>query len=367
MALKQRIVTLVESMKRRVSDHLTYIKYRKQFKQYLMINGYDTKKAIGEEEYIRVWKQLSDRVEPFSYRLFRNYCGNNPYIIPEDIGQTIIERVLNPLQFRKVYTDKNMFPIFVGTECVPKTVVCRINGGCLLDGNYRVVSDDDLPHILDRYGTLIIKPTVGGCSGRGVEKFVRGESGFEPPLSINIIKKYGGDFCLQEVIKQSPFLEGFCKTAVNTIRLVTYRSVRDDKVKVTAGVLRIGKEGNAVDNIHSGGRYVGIDVKTGQLGNLLYTADGQSTEIWNDVNFKNNTFVIPNWDKIIEFSIRVGERILHHRLLALDVALDEKNQPKLIEYNIGGFSYWLFLFTGQNVFGDETQDVIEYCKLRNKK
>jgi hypothetical protein len=84
------------------------------------------------------------------------------------------------------------------------------------------------------------------------------------------------------------------------------------------------------------------------------------------VDYKNNSFTIPNWEEIVRFSIRVGERILHHRLLALDVALDEHNRPKLIEYNIGGFSYWLFLFTGQSIFGNETQDVIEYCKSRNK-
>ena len=362
------VVTFIRRVIRFLSNLRMYFVYRNQFRHYIKINGFDAKKAPGEDEYKRVWRQLSNRVEPYSYRLFRNYCGDNPYIIPENIGLTIIEMVLNPLQYRAVYTDKNLFPLIVGKENVPKTVICRIGGGQLLDGNYNVISDDEANRLIEKYDSLIIKPSVGGSSGRGVKKVVNSENGKDtPPISISHLKNFGENFCLQETVVQSSFMKSFCKTAVNTIRLVTYRSVKDDKVKLTAAVLRIGKEGSSVDNIHSGGKYVGVDVNTGILGHALYTADGQSAETWNNVDFKNNTFTIPNWDEIIKFSIRVGEKILHHRLLALDVALNENNQPKLIEYNIGGFSYWLFLFTGQNIFGDETQDVIDYCKRYKKR
>lgn len=368
MKIRKVIAHFVKYILRYFSDYQMYRMCCNQFRNYIKINGFENKKAEGEDEYKHVWHQLSHRVEPYSYRLFRNYCGNNPYIIPEDIGHSIIERVLNPIPYRPVYTDKNMFPLIVGRENVPKTIICRINGGPLRDGDYNVISNVDAEQLIYSHDSFIIKPTVGGSSGRGVEKFVKTEKGkFTPPISKEYMMKYGNDFCLQETIKQSAFMSKFCKTSVNTMRLVTYRSVKDDRVMLSAGILRIGKEGYFVDNTHSGGRYVKIDVKTGLIGNILYNLERQkSSEKWNGVDFKRNTFIIPNWDEIVEFSIRIGTKILHHRLLALDIALDENNHPILVEYNIGGFSYGLFLSTGQDIFAGETLDVIEYCKGQDK-
>lgn len=368
MKIRQIIVNIIKRISRYFGDYQMYRVCCNQFKYYIKINGFYNKKAEGEDEYKRVWRQLTHRVEPYSYRLFRNYCGNNPYIIPEDIGHSILERVLNPIPYRPVYTDKNLFPLIVGRESVPKTVVCRINGGRLRDGDYNIISDIDAELLICGHDDLIIKPTVGGSSGRGVERFIKTEEGrFPPPLSMSYLMNYGNDFCLQETISQSAFMSFFCKSAVNTMRLVTYRSVKDDRVMLSAGILRIGKEGQFVDNTHSGGRYVKIDIKTGQIGNILYNLERQKcSEKWNGVDFKNNTFIIPNWDEIVDFTISIGERILHHRLLALDIALDENNHPILVEYNIGGFSYGLFLSTGQDIFTGETQDVIEYCISRDK-
>lgn len=34
--------------------------------------------------------------------------------------------------------------------------------------------------------------------------------------------------------------------------------------------------------------------------------------------------------------------------------------------NVGGFSWWLFLYTGQDVFTGETVKVIDYCLEKRK-
>lgn len=72
---------------------------------------------------------LCPRVEPYSYRFFRHFCGNNPNIVPEDIGRSYIEEVLNPVEYRPAYADKNLFPEIIGKNHVARTIVCRINGG----------------------------------------------------------------------------------------------------------------------------------------------------------------------------------------------------------------------------------------------
>ena len=56
--------------------------------------------------------------------------------------------------------------------------------------------------------------------------------------------------------------------------------------------------------------------------------------------------------------------MLHHRLLALDIMLDEQGNPKLIEVNVGGFSAWLFQYTNGSAFGQYTDEVISFFKKK---
>ena len=132
-------------------------------------------------------------------------------------------------------------------------------------------------------------------------------------------------------------------------------------------ILRIGKAGKYVDNAHSGGFFTGINKETGELDKYVIDQYGNKKEEWNGVNYMSNSLFIPNWDKILSFAKTVGNRILHHRLIALDIALDKNGNPVLVEYNLGLFSYWLFMYTNQEVFGEYTDEVIAYCKQQYRK
>jgi hypothetical protein len=57
----------------------------------------------GEAEYVKKWEQYSSRVETYSYRLYSPFVGLSINIIPEDIGHTYIEDVLNPSNIRLFY------------------------------------------------------------------------------------------------------------------------------------------------------------------------------------------------------------------------------------------------------------------------
>lgn len=43
------------------------------------------------------------------YLLFSRYIGNDINIVPEAISHNIIEPILNPVEYRRFYEDKNMF------------------------------------------------------------------------------------------------------------------------------------------------------------------------------------------------------------------------------------------------------------------
>jgi hypothetical protein len=130
--------------------------YSSQFKRYLELHHFDDEKAPGEDAYLALWHSLSKHVEPYSYRFFRHFCGDTPRIVPEDIGHSVIEDVLCPSSYRAVYSDKNLFPLIVGKENLPRIFFYRINGGGLLDSAYRPV-DRDILSYLDSVDSLILK------------------------------------------------------------------------------------------------------------------------------------------------------------------------------------------------------------------
>lgn len=112
--------------------------------------------AQGEELYIKFWRQFCPRVEPYTYRFFSRIVGPNPHIIPEDIASIYIESVLNPERFRSFYSDKNMYSRYIyPTTSIPKTYLCRIDGGLLMSENNHYgfdLSSRDIAEILDGGG-----------------------------------------------------------------------------------------------------------------------------------------------------------------------------------------------------------------------
>lgn len=369
--MKGRIKSFVCKAIQSYIRYMLYRNYSAQFKRYLKLHGFENKEAVGEDAYIAKWKTLCPRVEPYSYRFFRHYCGNSPNIVPEDIGRSYIETVLNPPVFRAAYSDKNLFPILIGKDYVPRTVVCRINNSSLLDSEYKL-ADKDLKYYIGDLETLVLKPSVGTCSGKGVMLFRKFDSDYlSDDQSIVLSKEYlysfGANFCLQEGVQQHEFMSNLCLTSVNTIRLCLYRSVKDEKSHVTASVVRIGKDGSFLDNAHAGGVFTGVDVATGKMEKFVIDQYGNKKDLWNGVDFSNSNFIIPNWEQIIAFAKYIGSRIHHHRLIALDIAINQGGKPILLEYNIDYFSYWFYMYTNQIVFGKYTDEIIEYCRKNKQK
>lgn len=94
---------------------------------------------------------------------------------------------------------------------------------------------------------------------------------------------------------------------------------------------------------------------------MLVIGSAKQKKIFNDIDFENNEYIIPNFDNICKFAVNVSDKIIYHNLVALDIALNENCEPVLIESNIGGFSAWLFQFTNGSAFGDFTDEIMDYC------
>lgn len=370
--MKQKIKKIVSDLFYKSRNNRKYKARKTEYYNILKLHNDPELKADRESQYFQLWSQLTNKIEPYSYRLFSHYMGNVPCIIPDYIGTEILSYYLNPRRYSDFYEDKNSYSSYVLLEhALPKTYLKRIGGG-------KILHEDSLKDIeiissplrfLHNRGVakFILKPTVDSCSGEGVMMFnKKNEQYFSTKgilFSDEFLNEYGDDFVLQEVIEQHPDLAKFNPSSVNTLRICTYRSVNDESVKVTGALIRIGKSGEVVDNAHAGGCFVGINLESGNL--LHYACDqyGTKYETWNGISFSEN-HVIPHWSKVKEFAAKIASYNRHSRLLALDLTVDKMGVPRVIEINIEGFAYWVFQFCGQDVFNGEVQSVIDYC---NKK
>lgn len=319
------------------------------------------------------WNKLNIKLLPECYRLFVNYIGESKLIVPEPTCHYAIEPILNPVKYIGYYQDKNYFDKLLPQGTCPRTLIRKIKG-FFYNADYEriILSEDVLSKVLNivQSDTVIVKPAADTSSGIGVYLFRRNNDDWVTRngklLTIDFLeKKCGYDVILQEGVKQSDFMSHFNPTSVNTLRLSVYKSVVDDQCHVTNAIMRIGNNGSDVDNAHAGGRFVGV-FEDGHLGHYTCDQYGVKQVVFNGINFSDE-YVVPNYEAIKKFACQVGECVPHHRLLALDIAIKEDGSPVLIEYNIDGYSMWLFQFTTGPAFGKYTEEIIEYCcKYKDK-
>lgn len=130
---------------------------------------------------------------------------------------------------------------------------------------------------------------------------------------------------------------------------------------VTWAIMRIGATGSIVDNAHAGGCFVGID-NNGHFHHNVLNQYGEIYNNFNGIDFTSDYY--PNWEQVTTFALDVCYKIIHHRLVALDIVLDNTGTPVLIEFNSipGCYSPWLFQYTVGPAFGVFTDEILDYCK-----
>lgn len=349
----------------------------REINKIMSISHISNEKLEGEEVWVNKWSVLSKSVNRKFYRTFSKYIGEDVNIVPDDICHNIIEPILNPIRYRSLYADKCMFEKFLFNcsvnQVTPRTLLRNING-IYYDESYNEFDKNklDIASILDSFNKLIIKPSVDSSSGRNILFFEkRGDSFFmsgnnSEKLSLAFLEKvFGTNFLIQECVKQSPFMAQFCETSVNTLRVQLYRSVKNNEIVIPNVIMRIGKSGSLVDNAHAGGCFIGVR-EDGVIYDKVCNQYGETSHVFNNIDFQKNTFVIPDFYKVKQLAVEVGKCIPHCRCIALDIMIDHMGIPCLIEYNVSVFSPWLFQFTTGTAFGAYTDEVIEYC-VKHKK
>ena len=196
-------------------------------------------------------------------------------------------------------------------------------------------------------------------------KFIVNSNSLDQKQFIRILLEvYKNNFILQEKIIQHPFYANLNQSSLNTARMFTYRSIKDNCVTPLQSVLRFGKPGSLVDNQASGGFSVGIS--SNGLLNDFYVSKWGIKNPFSDKNIIRQKSEVPGFFQMKEIACLIAKKYYFHRLLGFDFTFTESNEVKLLEINCKNLEINFLQMSNGPLFGDFTDEIIEYC-LHNKK
>lgn len=196
---------------------------------------------------------------------------------------------------------------------------------------------DPIQYIESLDGAFFLKPLDGEC-GNGILKF-EVSNGYllfnnQQVSAQSLLEKVASSkYLLQEAISQHQLLSNLHPTSINTIRLITIKSVSTNCVEVFPSILRIGTSGSVVDNTSQGGLAVGIDMNGQLLEYGYYKPEyGCKVDCHPDTNIKFQLYNIPYFNEAIKQAKDLHSMLPGIGSIGWDIAISEDG-PIFIEGN----------------------------------
>ena len=249
--------------------------------------------------------------------------------IPKDFYTLDLLTKANVWQFDGAYDDKNIADIIFAGENVVHTYLKNMNGYYYYEG--RPVSEDEAVVLCSNMDRVIIKPAMK-THGSGVQQItVKGGVTNLNGLCIrDVFRQYGRNFMIQACINQHKDLAALNPTSVNTMRILTYRSGME--VLLIYSVIRIGRQGQVIDNQCAGGISTAID-EFGRLGKAAFGGYSEDNVLTTDSGVVLEGYQIPSYEKAVAFVKRLHLKLPYFDLIGWDISIEENGEPIMIEYN----------------------------------
>ena len=249
-----------------------------------------------------------------------DYYQFQMYNMKNSEKKTIITRGINNSICKK-YNDKTEIYKFEDKAIFNKIFDKYLNRDWLkLDGEEENL--DLFIKFCKKHPVIIVKPLDASC-GKGVEKLDTKNMDIKSLYHKLIRNK---QTLIEEVADQNHVLNEIYPLSVNTLRVVTLNK------KVVTAYLRIGNDGNVVDNFNHGGMVTAVNIDNGMI---EFPAIDKATKVYEIHPYTNKKIVgtqIPMWDDVKKLCIEASKVVPKVGYVAWDVCLGEK-KPCLIEGN----------------------------------
>lgn len=144
----------------------------------------------------------------------------------------------------------------------------------------------------------------------------------------------GKRYLIQDFVSQHEEMSRLHPQSVNTIRLVTVRSLKDGVIHILPSIQRIGTGDSTKDNTSKGGVAVGINLDTGYLKQYgFYKPDyGLKIEVHPDSHIVFSEFQIPNFEEVKKQALYFHSMLPQIHSIGWDIAVGPEG-PVFIEGN----------------------------------
>lgn len=357
MNLRRKFIELYEKA-HKLSREVYCNKDIKNRYRNLKSHGIKVQKLSREQkrEIDAIWGRVSKGKDYSTHELIYSVTGRfDPYICPIKLCASDITFKLNKAMYLKPWTDKNYFEKYFPDVRFPKAIIRNVNG-VFYDEKYNVISKDNAVSLIIAYDEVCIKPTLDSGSGNSVKK-IKTDHNVE-----TVLDAYKRDFIVQEIVSQYEPLKELNPTSVNIVRIITL--LLNGRASVVSSTLRCGALGAFTDNSISksgeGMFVVGISDE-GVLKDVGYYSCGTSiTKSHSGADFAG--LRIPNFEKAKEISLKVASQMAFAGLVGFDIAFDKDGEPIVMEYNLYAPGAYYYQLVNGPLFGERTQEVIEYLK-----
>ena len=353
------IIVSLEINKMRFAEHFALLRKSKLYKDVQWSKE-------NKKEFNTYWKEHYGRkITPKGHKLYEaiNDTHHKDYI-PDFLYATKVEPYFNPYFYAKLYSDKSLTEILYAKSKLvkfPSTYLVN-SGGILYDGERNIITKDKAKTILNAITETVIKPTVGGNSGKGV-MVCTFQDGYDKHINYNIfdlLEDNNRDYIVQERMKQHECIAKIYDCSINTFRTITY--VVDGVVYCADLAMRIGSGGGSIDNIHAGGLVIGVENDGALLKfayKLGYSDSSQKFDKHPDSGVVFENYKIYGTEEIIECAKELHGLTPHLGMISWDFMISEDGSPVLIEANYWGQSVWFTqIVHGKPIFGSQTSTIL---------
>lgn len=242
---------------------------------------------------------------PYDYYRYKILPGINP--------QHACEISENKTYDHRIFGDFAIRPLFV------------LISGAFYDADFMVLDAAALVKLLAEYNDKIVVKEERGTHGLQVK--VMHASEFNPDSLRKDL-----NYVVQPYVKQHKSLSNLYPHSVNTYRVTTFLRP-DGSITVKAVILRFGINGSEIDNLSSGGQFIYFD-EAGNPSKFAYNLIGlvQSDRHIN-TGFRFSDLEVPMFQEIKDRCVSAHGLYPYVRIIGWDICVDEKGDPKLLEWN----------------------------------